>query len=103
MLRNIQDILDKLGSSRCFSALDCASWYWQVPLAEEDRVKTAFDSLKGDYEYLRMPFGLKSAPSPFQRLMYSVFMGLIGTRCFVYLDDVIIFVETLREHHESLR
>ena len=49
-----------------------------------------------------MPFGLKSAPSTFQRLMNRVFLGLIGTRCFVYLDDD-IFREALQEHHERLR
>jgi len=41
-LPNIQYILDKLGRARYFSALDCASGYWQVPLAEEDKAKTAF-------------------------------------------------------------
>ena len=79
------------------------SGYWQVPLAEEDRAKTAFITPTGHCEYLRMPFGLKSAPSTFQRLMNCVFMGLIGSRCFVYLDDVIIFGETLHEHHARLR
>jgi len=100
---NIQDILDKLRRARYFSALDCASGYWQVPLAEEDRLKTAFSTPTCHYEYLRMPFGLKSAPSTFQRLMNNVLMGLIGTRCFVYLDDVIIFGETLQEHQARLR
>lgn len=91
-LPNIQEILDKLGRARYFSALDCASGYWQVPLSKEDRLKTAFSTSKGHYEYLRMPFGLKSAPSTFQRLMNQVLMGLIGMRCFVYLDDIIILV-----------
>ena len=50
-----------------------------------------------------MPFGLKSAPSTFQRLMNRVLLGVIGTRCFVHLDDVIIFGETLEEHQKSLR
>jgi hypothetical protein len=95
-LPNIQDVLDKLGRARYFSALDCASGYWQVPLAEKDREKTAFRSATGHYEYLRMPFGLKSAPSTFQRLINQVFLGLIGTRCFCYLDDVILFGETSR-------
>ena len=84
---NIQDILNKLGRARYFSALHCASGYWQIPLADEDRPKTAFSIPTCHYEYLRMPFGLKSAPSTFQRLMNNVLMGLIGTRCFVYLDD----------------
>jgi len=84
-LPNKQDILDKLGRARYFSALDCASGYWQVPLSEEDRIKTAFSTAKGHYEYLRMPFELKSAPSTFQRLMNRVFLGLIGTRCFMWM------------------
>ena len=96
-------ILDKLGRAQYFSPLDCSSGYWQVPMAEEDRAKTAFSTPTGHYEFLRMPFGLKSAPSTFQRLMNSVLKGLIGIRCFVYLDDVIVFGETLQEHNSRLR
>jgi len=102
-LLNIQDILDKLGRAKYFSALDCASGYWQVSLAEEDKVKTAFSTPTCHCEYLRMPVGLKSAHSTFQRLMNHVLMGLIGIRCFVYLYDVIMFGETLQEHHKRLR
>ena len=53
----------------------------------------AFSTPTCHYEYLRMPFGLKSAPSTFRGLINRVFVGLIGTRCFVYLDDIIIFGE----------
>jgi hypothetical protein len=60
-LPNIQDILDKIGRARYFSALDCANGYLQVPLKSEDRCKTAFSTPSGHYEYARMPFGLKSA------------------------------------------
>jgi hypothetical protein len=102
-LPNIQDILYRLVRARYFSALDCASCYWQIPLAEGDMAKTAFSTFTCYYEYLRMLFGLKSAPSTFQRLMNSVLMGLIGTRYFVYLDDVIIFGETLQEHYKKFR
>ena len=52
-LPNIQDVLDKLGRARYFSALDFASGYWQVPLAEEDKAKTTFSTPTGHYEYLR--------------------------------------------------
>ena len=93
-LPNIQDILDKLGRARYFSSVDCASGYYQVPLAEEDRSKTAFSTATGHHEYLRMPFGLKSAPSTFQRLMNRVFLGTTGSRCVVYLDTF-LFSEKL--------
>ena len=102
-LPNIQEVLDKLGKSRYFSALDCASGYWQIPVAPEDQCKTAFSTQKGHFEFKRMPFGLKSAPATFQRLMNTILMGSIGLRCLVYLDDIIIFGETLQEHHYRLQ
>jgi hypothetical protein len=80
-LPNIQDILDKLGRARYFTALDYASGYLQVPIAAEDRHKTAFSTADGHFEYLRMPFRLKSAPSTFQRMMNSILCELIGNRC----------------------
>jgi hypothetical protein len=56
-LPNIQDILDKLGRARYFTALDCASGYLQVPIATEDRHKTAFSTTDGHYEYVRIHSG----------------------------------------------
>jgi hypothetical protein len=102
-LPNIQDILDKLGRARYFTALDCASGYLQVPIAEGDRHKTAFSTANGHYEFKRMPFGLKSAPSTFQRMMNNVLSELIGDRCLVYMDDILIIGETLKEHNTKLR
>jgi hypothetical protein len=102
-LPNIQDILDKLGRARYFTALDCASGYLQVPIAEEDRHKTAFSTANGHFEFKRMPFGLKSAPSTFQRMMNNVLSELIGDRCLVYMDDILIIGENLREHNQKLR
>jgi hypothetical protein len=102
-LPNIQDILDKLGRARYFTALDCASGYLQVPIAEEDRCKTAFSTADGHFEYNRMPFGLKSAPSTFQRMMNNILSELIGNRCLVYMDDILVIGETLKEHNSKLR
>lgn len=102
-LPNIQDILDKIGKARYFSALDCASGYLQVPIVPEDQCKTAFSTPKGHFEYTRMPFGLKSAPATFQRMMNAVLRESIGERCFVYMDDILVMGETLEEHHRQLR
>jgi hypothetical protein len=70
--------LDKLGRAQYFSALDCASGYCQVQMAEEDRAKTAFSTSTGPYKFFECHFVLKSATSTFQRLTNSVHMGLIG-------------------------
>ena len=59
---------DALNGAKLFSTLDLASGYWQVPVAPEDRHKTAFVNPDGGfYEYVRMPFGLTNAPGTFQR------------------------------------
>ena len=57
-LPRVDDILDTLGNARHFATLDLASGYWQVPLDEDVRLKTAFTTHKGLYEFVRMPFGL---------------------------------------------
>jgi hypothetical protein len=77
-LPNIQDILDKIRRARYFTALDCVSGYLQVPIAAEDRHKTVFSTADDNFEYTRMPFGLKSAPSTFKRTMNNILSELIG-------------------------
>ena len=64
----------------------------------KDSHKTAFSTPHGHYEFDRMPFGLKTAPAAFQRLMDLKLTGLIGTEIFVYLDDTVIYANTLEKH-----
>ncbi|KAL6417716.1 hypothetical protein ACFW04_012553 [Cataglyphis niger] len=45
-----------------------------------------------------MPFGLKNAPATFQRLMDQVLSGLQGNELFVYLDDIVLYASSLKEH-----
>lgn len=67
-------------------------------MAQEDAHKTAFSTPYGHFQFKRMPFGLKNAPATFQRLMNSVLSGLQGIELFVYLDDIVIYSRSLREH-----
>ena len=99
---NISDILDQLGQSKYFTTLDLASGYHQIEMHPQDAEKTAFSIPLGHYEFNRMPFGLKNAPSTFQRLMNTVLSGLQGTRCLVYLDDIVIFADSLQNHNKKL-
>ena len=76
-LPRIDDILDSLGDSKYFTTLDLRSGYWQVAVDEHDRHKTAFATLNGLYEFNRMPFGLSTAPTTFQRTMDIILSGLL--------------------------
>ncbi|TPX45345.1 hypothetical protein SeMB42_g04060 [Synchytrium endobioticum] len=102
-LPRIDDALDALGGSTYFSTFDLRSGYWQIPVAEADKEKTAFISHEGLYEYNVMPFGLTNAPATFQRLMDVVLSGLKWQCCLVYLDDIVIFSKSFDGHIEDIR
>jgi len=93
----IDDILALLGKARYFTSLYLKSGYWQVLMDEQDKEKTAFACHKGLYQFNVMPFGLVNAPSIFQELMNRVLNGL-GDFSTAYLDDILIYSETLEEH-----
>lgn len=99
----IDDTIDSLAGSIYFTTLDLSSGYWQVPMDEEHKEKTAFSTHVGLYQFEVMPFGLCNAPSTFERLMESVLRGLQWQICLVYLDDVIVFSHTFEEHVERLQ
>ena len=98
----IDDILDHLGKAKFFSAFDLSAGFHQIPMKEEDKKYTAFSTTQGHFEYNRMPFGLKNAPATFQRMMDNAFRGLIGEKCFAYIDDIVVFGSTLQEHNDNL-
>lgn len=99
----ISEILDRLGKAQYFSVLDLASGFHQIEVEPADIPKTAFNVDNGKYEFVRMPFGLKNAPATFQRLMDSVLRKHLGVRCFVYMDDIIIFSSSLEEHMKDIQ
>ena len=97
-LPRIDDALAKLAGATVFSIMDLQSGYWQVPVAVEDRPKTAFATPDGLYQVKVMPFRLCSAPSTFHWLMDMVLAGLKWTDCLVYMDDVVVFGKDPQEH-----
>ena len=103
-LPRIDDLLDALHGAKWFSTLDLKSGYWQVPIAEQDKEKTAFRTSSGQlYEFNQVPFGLCNAPATFSRLMDRVLAGLHWETCLFYLDDIIVFSSTWEEHLARLR
>ena len=99
----IDVLLDGLAGCQIFSTLDLRSGFYQIPVHPESVKKTAFITPFGQYEFLRMPFGLKNAPAVFQRMMDTVLEDLLGDFCLVYLDDVIVYSKTLEEHEHHLK
>ena len=94
----IDDTLAALQGARYFTTMDAMSGFWQVPVREDHIEKTAFLTVEGSYEFVRMPFGLRNAPACFQRLMNRVLAGLTWKTCLIYIDDCTIYSGTFEQH-----
>ncbi|KZR99904.1 Uncharacterized protein APZ42_004039, partial [Daphnia magna] len=102
-LPRIEETLARLEGAEFFSIMDLQSGYWQVPIKESDRPKTAFVTADGLYQFKVMAMRLCSAPGTFQRMMDLVLSGLRWTTCLVYLDDIVAYSRSLDEHVQGLR
>ena len=101
--RMVIDILDQLGGAKYFSTLDLASGFHQMLMDPDSQSTTAFSTPYGHHEYKRMPFGLKNAPSTFQRMMDQVLCGIQGVELFVYMDNIVVYSSSLEEHANKLK
>ena len=87
-LPNINDLLSLLGGFSFYCKLDLTGAYQQIRVAEKSQQFLTVNTLKGLYTYLRLPFGVSSSASTFQRVMDTILMNLKGVICF--LDDILI-------------
>ena len=99
---NSKHLLDTINGAKYFSSLDMSMGYYQIPLNPMDNSKTAFSTSIGQFEFLRMPFGLSSAPATFQRIMSEMLATMNWKDCLVYIDDILIFGNSLVEHNTRL-
>ncbi|XP_068245278.1 uncharacterized protein [Palaemon carinicauda] len=91
-----EQIFASLTGSIYFSKMDLSRGYWQIPLDEDSKQYTAFQTDLGLYQFKVLPFGLVNAPATFNKMMRSLFAGLEGVSFF--LDDLIIHSKTWEEH-----
>uniref|UniRef100_A0A4W5KP85 ribonuclease H n=1 Tax=Hucho hucho TaxID=62062 RepID=A0A4W5KP85_9TELE len=98
----VEDALTCLSGSKWFSVLDLRSGYYQIPMGDTDKEKTAFICPAGFYQFERMPQGVSGAPATFQRVMEKTVGDMNLLEVLVYLDDLIVFGRTLEEHEQRL-
>jgi len=93
-------IFDSLGGFTVFNTMDLAAGYFQIPLAEEDRHKTAFACDLGLFEFTCMPFGVCNGPAAFCRAMTALFAGMPQSDVSSFVDDLI---SPAKDEADSLR
>jgi hypothetical protein len=101
-LPRIDILFDQLAGAQVFSKIDLRSGYHQIRMRDEDILKTAFSMRYELYEYLVVSFGLTNAPTHFMYLMNSVFMPELDKFVVVFIDDILVYSQSMDEHEEHL-
>lgn len=96
----LEDLKMKLNGMTYFTVLDLKEGFWQVVLDEESQKLCTFATPFGNYKFLRMPFGIKSGPKIFQKMIHQNFGDL--SNVFAYMDDILVMGKTRAEHDEAL-
>ncbi len=98
----IDDMLDNLNGAKYFSKLDMTDGFWQIGLDEESRELTGFATRSQFWRWKVLPMGIMNSPSAFQRAMDQVLGELKWKIVMCYVDDLIIYSNTLEEHLEHI-
>ncbi|KAL7634312.1 UNVERIFIED_CONTAM: hypothetical protein RMT77_014689 [Armadillidium vulgare] len=101
-LPNLIDMIYNMYGNKFFTTIDLIKGYYQINMDPDSVEKTAFSTPFGQYEYLKMPFGVKNGPATFQRGMMLALAGLPWNKVMVYLDDIIILGKTFEDHLNTL-
>lgn len=99
----IEDQLLHLRDKRYFTSLDLKSAFHHVTVSKDSVQFTSFVTPMGQYEYLKMPYGLKNSPPVFMRYINSIFQNLLEQdKVLIYIDDILIATKTIEENLDTL-
>lgn len=94
----IHETLMQLQKAKIYTTLDIRNAYNLLRIVEGDEWKTAFRTRYGSFESLVMNFGLTGAPATWQRFINDVLREFLDVCATAYLDDILIYSETMEEH-----
>jgi len=99
----IRETLDRLCRARYYTKLDIISAFNRLRIAQGEEWKTAFRTRYGLFEYLVMPFGLTNGLASFQHYINDALRDYLDIFCTAYLDDILIYSNSLSEHRQHVR
>ena len=98
---DFEEMLTKLEGCKYFTQIDLAKGYWQLELKKEHRHLTAFRTSRGLFQFVRMPFGLVTAPHTFARLMKM--LQLDDHNTVHYFDNILIATKDWESHMSAVK
>jgi hypothetical protein len=101
-LPKVDDVLNDCAQGKFFAVIDMTSAFFQTRMRKKDIGKTAVSTPFGSYEWVVMPMGLRNAPAIHQRRINKALRQHIGKICRVYLDDIVIWSQSLQEHEHNV-
>ena len=99
----IKKTLERVCKAKIFSKINIIAAFNKLQIREGEEWKTAFRTRYGLYEYLVMPFGLANGLSSFQNYINDVLHGMLDVFCTAYIDDILIYSNSKKEHGEHVR
>ena len=103
LLSLISETLNRLSEVKYFIKLNLKDVYHQIHIKKDDEWKTAFCTHYSHFEYMIMLFELVNAPATFQAYINWALVGLIDIFCVIYLNNILIYSETLNQHHKHVK
>lgn len=100
LLPTFEELSVDLYDAKYFSVLDLKDGFWHIELEQESRDLCTFATPFGNYKFLRLPFGIKTAPQVFQKMNFAIFGDIKNVS--IYMDDILIRGKTREEHDEAL-
>ena len=99
----INYILTDCAKGKIWGTIDMTNSFFQTRMDPNHIHLTAVNTPLGLYEWLVMPMGLKNAPAIHQRQVTAALRELIGKICHIYLDDIVIWSQSLEEHARNVK
>ena len=103
----LREMIERIGASKAkiFSLYDLRAAYQQIIISKESRKYTSFTCSLGNFQYCRLPFGLKLSGNFFNYVVQNMIAEdeILSKHCLNYVDDVIIFTQDLETHRDCMK